>query len=201
MKYRPEKLVQLARLLLSEDPGLAEEISFSIKKPQQYLDNYFIIDSEPVSNLPWFALIHGLSRRNLILTINEDIILAWFSKKREKKWKRFACVIRDGKWNESFCCYSDSITHLYVKFFFQLANHYLEPLQYVLCSFTPTLHPYTLTILPAQTAKVCQELAFESGYGILWIEKNPQLKPEPHYQALAPAFIHLLKKETPFWIS
>lgn len=199
MNYRPEKLVQLARLLLPDDSGLAEEVSFSIKKPEQYLNNHFIIDSKPVSNLPWFALIHGLSQRNLILTIDEEIISTWFSKKKEKKWKRFAWVIRDGRWKESFFCYSDSIDHPYVKFFFQIANHYLEPFQYVLCSFTPTLHPYTLTILPVQTAKACQELTLESGYGILWVEKSPQLKPEPHYQVLAPAFIHLLERKTPFW--
>ncbi|MBA4601552.1 DUF6630 family protein [Thermoactinomyces mirandus] len=198
MKYHPEKLLQLARLLLPDDPELAEEVCFSMKNPEQYLDHHFIRDSEPISNLPWFALIHGLSQRNLILTISEDMISTWFSKKRERKAKRFAWVIRDGKWSESFCSYSDSIVHPYVKFSLQLANHYLEPLHYVLCSFTPTLRPYTLTILPAETATACQELALESGYGILWIEKSLKLKPKPHYQVLAPAFLHLLENDTPF---
>lgn len=202
MNYRPEKLVQLARLLLPDDLELAEEISFSIKSPQQYLNNHFTTESRPVSNLPWLALIHGLAQRELLFTINEDMIFTWFSKKRERRRKQYAWVIRDGKWRKGFFCYSDSIADPYVKFFFQLANCYLEPLQYVLCSFTPALHAYTLTILPVQTARVCQELALESGYGILWIEKSQSLKPEfQYYQILAPAFLHLLEKGTPFWSS
>jgi hypothetical protein len=201
MQYQPEKLLDLAHFLLPNDPTLVEEVNFCIKNPKEYLLTTMMMDSVPLSNLPWFALIHSLKQRNLIFTFDESLISAWFSTKHAKKSKRFAWVIRDGKWNESHFASSDPVSHPYVRFFFQLANHYLEPLQYVLCSLIPTLHPYTLTILPVQTAKHCQELAFESGYGTLWIEKDLPFQPEPHYGLLIPAFIHLLEKENPFWVS
>lgn len=59
MQYQPEKLLDLARFLLPNDPTLAEEVDFCIKNPKEYLLTTLMMDSVPLSNLPWFALIHS----------------------------------------------------------------------------------------------------------------------------------------------
>lgn len=163
MKYQADALLTLCRELLPEDPALVTEVEWSIDSPLSYLylhQNAALWGRrlnlhKPLSNLPWFALLHGLKQRQLLFH---------FTHSQAKK--RMAWVIKEGRFNGSFAVQHDRL-ELEKDLFIQLASHYLQSFHYVLCEFSPSPEGITMSILPEDVAENCHTLARASGYGTI----------------------------------
>jgi hypothetical protein len=74
-EYHNDKLLLLANLLLPEDEKLIEELNLAINNPVGYITkfqeqlSYRGID-EPFPELPWIALVDGLTMQNRLVEID-----------------------------------------------------------------------------------------------------------------------------------
>lgn len=178
MRYNPEKLIELTRCLLPEDPSLEEEVRFSIQNPRVYLQyykqkrRYWKGFRRPTSNLPWLALIDGLYERNLIFEFYDFDLYDPLSSRKEPRHsiraKRRAWVIKEGRWYAEYALErekhpSGALRELFI----EVAAGYLDKLGYALCELVPSYQIFTLTIIESQIAEQCKELARESGFGMM----------------------------------
>ncbi|SEN70916.1 DUF6630 family protein [Lihuaxuella thermophila] len=202
MRYNPEKLIELTRCLLPEDPSLVEEVRFSIQNPRVYLQYYKQKRSDwkefrrPTNHLPWLALINGLHDRNLIFEFSDFDICDDLPTPKEPRHpiraKRRAWVIKEGRWSAEYAWEQEKHPSTALKeLFIEVAAVYLDKLGYVLCELVPSYHLFTLTIMEKETADQCKELARESGFGMLNILPHPAkpvLPPCPAHPANDPGF-------------
>lgn len=173
MQYNAEPLLECCYYLFPYDHSLQEEVRLSIRSPKKYLlymKNQWPFSQEgiqePLSNLPWFALLSGLARRRLLFSWNNQLNTPWKLHHTDTKY-RWAGIIKEGRWDTTFSLQSNKSEEY--DLFINLAAQYLTPFDYVLCEFTPSCAPTTLTILKQETAVICKELAQDSGYGNLII--------------------------------
>ncbi|MFC7442957.1 DUF6630 family protein [Laceyella putida] len=163
MKYQTESLLTLCHQLLPEDPTLIAEVEWSIHSPISYLYHHPMQTlwgrrlklHKPLSNLPWFALLHGLKQRKLIFHFHQP-----------QAQKRMAWVIKEGRFNGSYA-YQHEQWDSEKDLFIQLASHYLQSFDYVLCEFSPSPDGITMGIIPEEVAEDCIALAHDSGYGTI----------------------------------
>jgi hypothetical protein len=136
MRYNPEKLLDLCRILLPKDSTLEAEVRFSMEAPMQYLlhtNQQELLGTNklaprPISNLPWFALIHALKRRRLIMNWNDQTVdskALYKSLYKPMECQRLTWVIKEGRWNTSYATAVNESDQECKAIFFQLAKHYL----------------------------------------------------------------------------
>lgn len=208
MKYNPDKLIQLSHWLLPEDPTLEEEIRFSIQNPSVYLKyrkqkhGFWKGFQRPTSNLPWFSLIDGLYERNLIFEYDHlampSGILANYEQRRSNKTKRWAWIIKEGRWSAEYAWNQNQPSAESKELFIEIASNYLKRVGYVLCELVPSYQPFAMTILDQELVYHCKELADESGYGNLIIHELKQKKSGLSYMNHIPP-LHVRPLDTIIW--
>lgn len=199
MKYESEPLLECCYYLFPYDYSLQEEVRLSIHSPIKYMlymKNQWPFNQsgiqKPLSNLPWFALLSGLAKRQLLFSWNNQLQTPWELNHTEAK-HRWAGIIKDGRWDAAYLLQAESSEEY--ELFLKLATKWLTPFNYVLCEFTPSFVPTTFTILEQDVALICKQLAQASGYGNLIIHHAEDL-PEFHEQseALIPALLSLFSQ-------
>jgi hypothetical protein len=172
----------LSRTILPSDPGLYDEVRFSLEKPGEYVWTSNRVTGlpyqhvKPTRHLPWFALLNGLSLRRLLVS--------WDSGGEAPALRR-AWVIRKGRWNAEYAWSDTDHHHRARQMFWQMAEPLLRELDYVMCEFIPSFRAPMLTVLPRETAELCSKLALESGYGILILHSR---EPKPSFLSESSTF-------------
>lgn len=206
MKYETDPLLELCHHLFPYDFSLREEVRLSIRSPLKYMllmKNQWPFSEtsiqKPLSNLPWFALLSGLAKRQLLFSWNDHMLTPWHLNHTESK-HRWAGVIKDGRWNAAYPLQEQ--TEEEYELFLKLATQWLTPFDYVLCEFTPSFVPTTFTILERDAAHTCKRLAQASGYGNIFIHHaDDQSDLNGKSAALVPALLTLFSQTHSAWTS
>ena len=158
-------IIQLTQLL-TEDETLKKEVLLAVDKPSEFVNQFRqpLLErgiEEPIDQLPWLALVHGLSHRNLLYELD------WKESPEEVVGVALTLLENHGNYQEI----SSSLNNIEpfidedIEEFLPQLNRKLESFKVQLIWLDIDSDSYPLTIIPLPDLDAAKQLAREAGYG------------------------------------
>ncbi|RAL27085.1 DUF6630 family protein [Thermoflavimicrobium daqui] len=170
IKQSNESLLELCELILPEDSSLHHEVCLSMDQPEKYLELFpslKIYDQQ--SQLPWFALLHGLQTRGFMYELTSRTqaqYLDFYPNSISSHVRSNYSLIREDSHSAS------EYAHQYINQLLSITSEYLYPYGYVLGEWTSPAHPSYITLMPRGIATKCRSQAKKAGYGEIFIHPS-----------------------------
>lgn len=198
---KDEKLFELCRLLLPEDPTLETEVRNSLIHPEKSIafirselgDRIKGVDI--AASLPWHMMIASLSRRGLMFELSARTVaegLDYYTNQllRELSGTEYAATV-----NVDTPGTNDAVELIHS--FLEITGEHLQAANYLLGEFRLESGISMISLIPQHSAEQCQTLAKEAGHGeIILHPSNKTRKQLPRFLLLTEMVDEQRRKES-----
>jgi hypothetical protein len=198
---KDEKLFELCRLLLPEDPTLETEVRNSLLHPKKAIAfirselGSRIEGIDIAASLPWYMMIASLSRRGLMFELSARTVaegLDFYTNQllRELSGTEYAATV-----NVDTSGTNDAVELIHS--FLEITGEHLQAANYLLGEFRLESGISMISLIPQHSAERCQSLAKEAGHGeILLHPSNKNRKKLPRFLLLTEMVDEQRRKES-----
>lgn len=171
---KTEKLFELSRLLLPEDPSLEAEVRNSLSHPDDSISfirkeiGNWVNGVDIFSSLPWYTLIAGLHNRGLMFELSSQTVAKGLDYYTNQILREIGCIAGDST-------NSNDAVNL-IQSFLEITGEHLLAANYLLGEFHLECGISTITMIPQHVAKQATTLVQESGYGEMLLHPNTSSK-------------------------
>lgn len=198
---KDEKLFELCRLLLPEDPTLETEVRNSLLHPEKSIAfirselGSRIKGVDIAASLPWYMIIASLTRRGLMFELSARTVaegLDYYTNQllRELSGTEYAATV-----NVDPTGTNDAVELIHS--FLEITGEHLQAANYLLGEFRLESGISMISLIPQHSAERCQTLAKEAGHGEIILHPSKKTRKQlPRFLLLTEMVDEQRRKES-----